>query len=84
MFKKKMCFEIFLERGERWRVADSCRKRVQDFSCLKVERSVSSRFKVSLGDFFFSFFFFLSFFFLLFFFTDGPKISRVSVDLKQF
>ena len=46
-----MCFQIFLERGERWRAADVCRKRVPDFSCLKMERSVSSRFEVSFGDF---------------------------------
>ena len=30
---------------------DNCKKRVPDFNCLKVERSVSSRFKVSFGDF---------------------------------
>ena len=58
-----MCFQIFLERGERWRAADVCRKRVPDFSCLKVEKSVSSRFEVSLGDF-------------QQFFTAGPKSSR--------
>ena len=46
-----MCFQIVLERGERWRAADVCRKRVSNFSCLKVERSVSSRFEVSFGDF---------------------------------
>ena len=45
-FFKKMCFQNFLERGERWRAADVCRKRVPDFSCLKMERSVSSRFEV--------------------------------------
>ena len=45
-FFKKMCFQIFLERGERWRAADICRKRVPDFSCLKVEKSASSRFEV--------------------------------------
>ena len=39
-FFKKMCFEIFLKRGERWRAADVCRKRVPDFSCLNMERSV--------------------------------------------
>ena len=50
VFFKKMCFEIFLERGGRWRIADVCRKRVSHFSGLKVERSVSSRFKVSFGD----------------------------------
>ena len=37
-FFKKMCFQIFLERGERWRAGDVCWKRVPDFSCLKVER----------------------------------------------
>ena len=46
-----MCFQLFLERVERWRAADVCRKRVPDFGCLKVERSVSSRFEVSSGDF---------------------------------
>ena len=46
-----MCFQVFLERGERWRAADVCRKRVPDFSCLKVERSVSSRFEVKCGVF---------------------------------
>ena len=46
----KRCFQIFLERGEIWRVADFCRKRVPNLSCLKVERFVSSRFEVSLGD----------------------------------
>ena len=30
---------------------DVCRKRVPDFSCLKVERSVSSRFEVTFRDF---------------------------------
>ena len=30
---------------------ESCRKRLPDLSCLKVERSVTSRFKISLGDF---------------------------------
>ena len=49
-FLKMMCFQMFLERGERRRVADVCKKRVPDFSCLKVERSVSSRFKVNFGD----------------------------------
>ena len=46
-----MCFQIFLEKGERWRAADVCRKRVPDFSSLKVERSVSSSFDVSFGTF---------------------------------
>ena len=44
-------FQIYINRGERWRVADGCRKSVPDFSCLKVERSVSSRCKASFGDF---------------------------------
>ena len=66
-----MCFQIFLERGERRRAADVCRKRVPDFSCLKVERSVSSRFEVSFGDF-------------QQFFTAGPKSSRGLVGVKQF
>ena len=70
-FFKKMCFQIFLDRGERWRAADVCRKRVPDFSCLKVERSVSSRSEVSLGDF-------------QQFFTAGPKSSRRLVSVKQF
>ena len=59
----KRCFQIFLQRGERWRAADVCRKRVPEFSCLKVERSVSSRLEVSFGDF-------------QQFFTAGPKSSR--------
>ena len=50
-FFEKMRFQIFLERGERWRSADVCSKRVLDFSCLKAEISVSSRFEVSFGDF---------------------------------
>ena len=70
-FFKKMCFQIFLERGERWRAADVCRKRVPDFSCLKVERSVSSRFEVSFGD-------------SQQFFIAGPKSSRGLVGVKQF
>ena len=70
-FFKKIFFQIFLERGERWRAADVCRKRVPDFSCLKVERSVSSRFEVSFGDF-------------QQFFTAGPKSSRGLVGVKQF
>ena len=70
-FFKKMCFQIFLQRGERWRAADVCRKRVPDFSCLKVERSVSSRFGVSFGDF-------------QQFFAAGPKSSRRLVGVKQF
>ena len=41
---KEVCYQIFLERGDRWRVADSCRKRVPDLGSLKVEGSVSSRF----------------------------------------
>ena len=65
-----MCFQICLERGERWRAADVCRKRVPDFSCLKVERSVSSRFEVSFADF-------------QQFFTAGPKSSRGLVGVKQ-
>ena len=71
MFFKKMCFQIFLEGGERWRAADICRKRVPDFSCLTVERSVSSRFEVSFGDF-------------QQFFTAGLKSSRGLVSVKQF
>ena len=67
----KRCFQIFLERGERWGAADVCRKRVSDFSCLKVERFVSSRFEVSFGDF-------------QQFFTAGPKSSRGLVGVKQF
>ena len=63
-----MCFQIFLERVERWRAADVCRKRVPDFGCLKVERSVSSRFEVSSGEFF----------------AAGPKSSRGLVGVKQF
>ena len=70
-FVKKMCFQIVLERGERCRAADSCRKRVPDFSCLKVERSVSSRFDISFGDF-------------QQFFTAGLKSSRGLVGVKQF
>ena len=66
-----MCFQIFLERGESWRAADVCRKRVPDFSCLKVKSSVSSRFEVSSGDF-------------QQFFTAGPKSSRGLVGVKQF
>ena len=48
---------------------DVCRKRVPDFSSLKVERSVSSRFEVSFGDF-------------QQFFTAGPKSSRCEAVLK--
>ena len=50
-----------------------CRKRVLDFSCLKVKRYVSSRSGVSFGDF-------------QQFFTGGPKIksSRGLVGVKQF
>ena len=70
-FFKKRCFQILLQRGEGWRAADVCRKRVPDFSCLKVERSVSSRFEVSLGDF-------------EQFFAAGPKSSRGLVGVKQF
>ena len=66
-----MGFQIVLERGEICRVADSCRKRVPDFSCLKLERSVSSRFEVSFGDF-------------QQFFTTGPKSSGGLVGVKQF
>ena len=51
VFFENMCFQTFLERGERWRAADICRKRVLDFSCLKVERSVSSNFEVSFGNY---------------------------------
>ena len=71
MFFKKLCFEIFLERGVRWRAADVCQKRIPDFSCLKVKRSVSSRFEVSFGDF-------------QQFFTAGPKSLRGLVGVKQF
>ena len=46
-----------------------CRKRVPDFSCLKVERSVSSRFEVSFGDF-------------QQFSTAGPKSLRGLVGVK--
>ena len=66
-----MCFQIFLERGDRWRAADVCRKRVPDFSFLKVERFVSSRFEVSFGHF-------------QQFFAAGPKSSRGLVGVKQF
>ena len=62
---------LFFETGERWRAADVCRKRVPDFSCLDVERSVSSRFEVSFADF-------------QRFFTAGPKSSRGLVGVKQF
>ena len=67
-----MCLQIFLERGESWRAADVCRKRVSDFSCLKVERSVSSRFEVSLGDF------------QQFFAAAGQKSSRGLVGVNLF
>ena len=50
---------------------DGCRKRFPDFSCLKVERSVSSRFEVSFGDF-------------QQFFTAGPKSLTGLVGVKQF
>ena len=56
---------------KRREMEDVCRKRVPDFSCLKVERSVSSRSEVSLGDF-------------QQFFTAGPKSSRRLVSVKQF
>ena len=49
----------------------SGKRRDPDFSCLKVERSVSSRFEVSFGDF-------------QQFFTAGPKSSRGLVGVKQF
>ena len=62
---------MFLERGERWRAADVCRKRVPDFSCLIMERSVFSRLDVSFGDF-------------QQFFAAGPKSSRGLVGVKQF
>ena len=65
-----MCFQIFLERRERWRAADVCRKRVPDFSCLKLERSVSSRFEVSFGDF-------------QQFFAAEPKSSRGLVGARK-
>ena len=48
-----------------------CRKRVPDFSCSRVERSVSSRVKVSCGDF-------------QQFFTAGSNRSRQLVGVKQF
>ena len=66
-----MRFQIVLERGERWRAADVCRKRVPDISCLKVERSVSSSFEVSFGDY-------------QQFFPAGPKSLRGLVGVKQF
>ena len=69
-FFEKMCFQIVLEKGERWRAADVCRKRVPDFSCLKVERFVSSRFYVSFGDF-------------QQFFATGPKSSRGLVGVNR-
>ena len=50
---------------------DVCRKRVPDFSCLIVEKSVSSRFEVSFGDF-------------QQFFAAGPKSSRRLVGVKRF
>ena len=65
---KRCVFRFFLKEE---RVADGCRKRVPHFSCLKVERSVSSRFKVSFGD-------------CEQFFTAGPKNSRALVGVKQF
>ena len=71
VFFKKMWFQIFLEGGGRWRVADGCRKRVPDFSCLKLERSISSKFKVSFRGF-------------KLFFTAGLKSSRGLVGVKQF
>ena len=49
---------------------DVCRKRVLDFSCLKVERTVFSRFEVSFGDFQQ--------------FAAGPKSLRGLVGVKQF
>ena len=67
-FFEKFYFQIFLQRGERWRAVDVCRKRVLDFSCLKVERTVFSRFEVSFGDF-------------QQFFPAGPKSSRGLVDV---
>ena len=70
-FFKKMCFQIFLQRGERWRAADVCRKRVPDFSCLKVDRSVTSKFEVSFGDF-------------QQFFAAGSKSSRGLIGVKHF
>ena len=49
---------------------DGCRKRVPDFSCLKLEWSISSKFKVSFRDF-------------KQFFTVGLKSSRGLVGVKQ-
>ena len=65
-----MRFKFFLKRGERWRAANVCRKRVPDFSCLKVERSVSSRSDVSFGDF-------------QQFFAAGQKSSRGLVGVNR-
>ena len=73
----KMRFHIFLKRGERWRAADVCRKRVPDFSRLKVERSVSSRFEVSFGDFL------LSKVVIAIFFSKTSNISRLFYGFTQ-
>ena len=66
-----MRIEIGFERGERWRVADFCGKRFPNCTCLKLERSVSSRFKVSFGDF-------------QQIFAAGSKNSRGLGGVKQF
>ena len=66
-FFEKTFFRFFF----RWIAADVCRKRVPEFSCLKVERSISSGFEVSFEDF-------------QQFFAAGPKSSRWMVGVKQF
>ena len=58
-----MFFRFFLKEERDRELRNFCRKRVPDFSCLKVEKSVSSRFEVSFGHF-------------QQFFAAGPKSSR--------
>ena len=67
---KRCVFRFFLKE-ERDGELRTFVGRVPDFSCLKVEISVSSRFEVSLGDF-------------QQFFAAGPKSSRGLVGVKQF
>ena len=66
-----MFFRFFLKEERDRELRNFCRKRVPDFSCLKVERAVSSRFEVSLGHF-------------QQFFAAGPKSSGELVGVKQF
>ena len=71
VFFEQICFQIFLEGRQGWRVTERRSEGVPDLRGLKTERPVACRFKICFWNF-------------KKFFVAGPKSARWLVGVKQF